>query len=373
MAVRQIKKSWWVDLRFNYTRYRKRSPENSRAGALAYEASLRQKLARGESIDRPTETTAPKQTFEQFAWKWFEVYAVPNNKFSEQKMKRSHLNCSLVPFFGKMQLENITEQHVELFKAKCLGRGLAKKTINNHLAVFSKCITTAYDWLKLEGRPPRVVWLKCPPSRYDYLSLDECALLHSSAEGLIREMILTALRTGMRLGELIGLQWSSIDWQNRTITVQYSMCYYKRDLVSPKNNRSRIIPIDVDLYEMLLSRKKDTGFVFTNAKNKPLEGRSLLNGLKQVAAKAGLRKIGWHTLRHTFATHVATGAPLHVLKSLLGHSNISTTMRYAHVAPSAMRSAIDALNPKTTVNPAFGQPVGNHWQELQQAHSEKHL
>jgi len=189
--------------------------------------------------------------------------------------------------------------------------------------------------------------------------MDECALLHSGADGVIREMILTALRTGMRLGELIGLQWSSINWQNQTITVRHSMCYYSKDLISPKSNRARNIPMDVDVYEMLLRRKKDTGFVFTDATNKPLGGRRLLNDLKKVAQKVGLRPIGWHTLRHTFASHVATVAPLHALQSLLGHSSISTTMRYAHVAPSTLRSAIDALNPKTAINATFGQPVGN--------------
>ena len=67
MAVRLIKKSWWVDFRFNHTRYRKRSPENSRAGTQAYEAVLRQKLVRGESVDQ-VERAKQDPLFEQFAW-----------------------------------------------------------------------------------------------------------------------------------------------------------------------------------------------------------------------------------------------------------------------------------------------------------------
>ena len=84
MAVRMIKKSWWVDLRFDYARYRKRSPENSRAGALAYEATLRKKLANGERIERAGWNPPEERMFKQFAWKWFEEYAVPNNNPSEQ-------------------------------------------------------------------------------------------------------------------------------------------------------------------------------------------------------------------------------------------------------------------------------------------------
>jgi hypothetical protein len=72
MAVRMIKKSWWVDFRANPLRFRKRSPENTRAGALAYEAMLKHKLARGEQIDRVSNSEEQNQTFEQFAWQCFE-------------------------------------------------------------------------------------------------------------------------------------------------------------------------------------------------------------------------------------------------------------------------------------------------------------
>src|SRR3954468_13714562 len=100
MAIRLLKKSWWVDFQFDGRRYRKRSPENTRQGARAYELLLRQRITRGEKIDGP----APEHdiSFEKFAWKWFEEYAVPNNRFSEQRIKRYTLKSSLIPFFGRM-------------------------------------------------------------------------------------------------------------------------------------------------------------------------------------------------------------------------------------------------------------------------------
>src|SRR5262249_60287351 len=167
MAVRMIKNSWWIDFRANHTRYRKRSPDNSRAGALAYEGTLRQKLARGESVDKAAAEVPRQETFEEFAWKWYEVYAVPNNKFTELKMKTSILRSSLIPFFNKIPIEQITAHHVEQFKAQCLKEGASRKTINNRLAVLSKCMTTAYEWLKLAGTPPKIIWLKCPPPKTD--------------------------------------------------------------------------------------------------------------------------------------------------------------------------------------------------------------
>jgi len=361
MTARMIKKSWWVDFRFNYTRYSLRSPENSKAGAQAYEAVLRHKLARGESIVEATDLVQQKQTFEQFAWKWFDEYVVPNNKHSEQRSKKYILRSALIPFFGKLLIEQITTHHVEQYKAHALKEGTSRKTVNNRLAVFSKCIGTAYEWLNLSGTPPKVAWLKCPPPPTNYLSADECALLLSHAEGVIGEMILTALRTGMRHGELAGLQWSSIDWENRNITVRHSRCARTGKLESPKSNRERHIPMDIDLYETLFKRRQSTGYVFWDD-GRPFAPHRLLRELREVRYKAGLRPLGWHTLRHTFASHLAMkGAPLHVVQKLLGHSTIATTMRYAHVAPSALRTAIDMLNPKQALNADFGQPVGNQW------------
>jgi integrase len=364
MAVRNIKNSWWVDLRANHTRYRKRSPENSRAGAQAYESVLRQKLARGEQMDNVQGTTQQALTFEQFAWKWYEDYVIPNNKYQEARMKKYILRAFLIPFFGKMSLEQITTQHVEQFKAQVLKVGTSPKTINNRLATFSKCMTTAYEWLKLSGTPPKVKWLKCPPPRTNYLSADECELVLAHAEGVVYEMILIALRTGMRQGEIRGLQWSSIDWENRSLAVRHSLNDRTKQLESPKSNRERHIPLDVDVYEALFKRKKSTGHVFLDTDGQPFDSQRLIRRLRDVRKKAGLRDFSWHSLRHTFASHLAMkGAPLHVVQALLGHSTIMMTMRYAHVAPSALRSAIAMLNPKTAVTTDFGQPVGNQWAE----------
>jgi integrase len=344
---------------FKGRRFRKKSPNSTKAGALMYEAVLRSKLARGESLEEIGQDTKPTLTFGQFSKKWFDVYVVPNNKFSEQKMKRSALKCWLLPFFGKMPIDKITAQDIELFKAKGIEKGLAKKTVNNHLAVLNKCVATAYEWEKIPGVPPKIIWLKCPPAQTKHLSPDQCSLLLSHTEGVLNEMILMGLRTGMRQGELIGLQWSSINWENQTLSVRHNQCYYTKALISPKSNRVRTIPMDVDVYEMLFRRKKDAGYVFTDNNNEPIGCRGLLARLKKVAHAAGLEDIGWHTLRHTFASQLARmGAPLHAVQALLGHSTITTTMRYAHVAPSTLRTAIDMLNPKNT---HLRQPDGNEW------------
>jgi integrase len=366
MAVRKIKKSWWVDFRADYVRYRKRSPENTKAGAEAYEANLRQKLVRGEAVNKAVQPQQ-EQLFGHFAWRWFDEYVVSNNKPSEQRNKKHILHASLIPFFGKMPVGAITVYNIEQYKAWVLQKGVLRKTVNNRLTVLSKCLATGYEWLELERTPPKIKWLKYPPPKTDHLSPDECALLLSNAGGVINEMMLLALRTGMRQGEIKGLQWSSIEWQNQSITVRHSLNDYTKQLESPKSNRERHIPTDIDVYTMLFKRKKDTGYVFLDESKKPFSGKVLTHRLDALCKSVGLRKIGRHTLRHTFASHLAMkGVPLNTIQALLGHSTITTTMRYAHLAPSTLRTAIDMLNPKTAFSGSFGQPVGNQWVEALQ-------
>jgi integrase len=213
---------------------------------------------------------------------------------------------------------------------------------------------------------PTMKLLRCPPPKTDYLTTVECDTLLSGTKGQLHEMVLLALRSGMRQGEIRGLQWADVDWQNRSIAVRHSRCDRNRSLVSPKSNRERHIPIDTDMYEILFRRKRPAGYVFTNPNrnNTPFPSHRLIEDLGIACEAAGIRQIGWHVLRHTFATQLTLrGVPLTIVKELLGHSTITTTMRYSHVAPSALRSAIEMLNPRNPMAD-FGQPVGNQWQQL---------
>jgi site-specific recombinase XerD len=123
--------------------------------------------------------------------------------------------------------------------------------------------------------------------------------------------------------------------------------------------------MDVDIAETLYTRKRTSRYVFMDG-NKPFNSPRLTLRLAKVCQKAGLRKITWHSLRHTFASHLTMrGVPLNTVQALLGHASIVITMRYAHAAPSTLRAAIDMLNPKMAVNANFGQPVGNQWMQEQ--------
>lgn len=366
MAVRKIRKSWWIDFGSSGKRYRKRSPENSRDGAIAHEIWLRQRLARGETIEGVIEPEQKHRTFREFSELWFEDYVKPNNKYSEQLAKKWVLASSLIPFFGNMPVAQISAHDIERYKAQQVNQGFTNKTIRNRLTILNKCLATAYEWLRLDGAPPKIKWPKCLTPDIDYLSPEECELLLSHADGVMYEMILTALRTGMRQGEIKGLQWSSVDWLNRSVSVRHSRDDYRKVLVPPKSNRTRHIPLDTDVYEMLYRRKGGTGYVFLARDGQPFNNYRLNYAIRKLCKGAALRIIGWHTLRHTFASHLAMrGVPLPAVKELMGHSSITTTMRYAHVAPSTLRSAIEMLNPRTMIDANLGQPGVNQWQEAQ--------
>lgn len=344
MAVRQIKGSWWVDFRCEYVRYRKRSPENSRAGAQAYEALLRRRLARGEPLDEKKHAADKAETFERFAQAWLTGYVETNNKPAEQHNKRVVLRSSLIPFFGRMRLDEIGVRDIELFKAHERQKGNSNKTINNKLIMLRKCLATASEWGELKNALPAIKKLSSPQSKTDVLSKDEAERLLANAEGTVREMILMALRTGMRQGEIRGLQWEAIDWDNRFLTVRHTLCDYSKSLASPKSNRERYIPLADDLFDVLCARRASTGYVFTDRLGRPFTKDYHLDQLKKVQKRAGLRNFGWHTLRHTFATHLSAKVPLRTVQELLGHSTITMTMRYSHVSAENLRAAIDLLS-----------------------------
>lgn len=273
-----------------------------------------------------------QKTFQQFAETWFDGYVLTNNKPSEQRQKRLTLQSSLIPFFDKKNLEAISKRDIELFKASEQRKGVSNKTINNKLGILRKCLGTACDWDVLRTAPPIIKPLKSPPPATDFLSGEEAETLLANADGLAYEMILMALRTGLRQGEIRGLQWEAIDWENRLLIVRHSFCDYTQSLTSPKSNRERAVPLADDLYQVLHARRASTGYVFTTGNGRPIPQTNHLRCLRNVLKRAGLRKVGWHTLRHTFATHLAAkGIPLRAVQELLGHSTITMTMRYSHV------------------------------------------
>ncbi|QQS60487.1 site-specific integrase [Candidatus Falkowbacteria bacterium] len=343
MTIYKKNNSYWVNIRFNRKRYRKPSPQNTLAGAKAYESLLRQKLARGEPIvDEPEEVIAEKTLFSAFAFDWFNTYVKNNNKLSEVNNKRSHLDSSIIPYFGKKYIDEITSYDIEKYKTYLsVVKEMSPKTINNRLCIISKCLKTAVEWGTLEYIP-RIKLLKVPPQRFDYLTVQESELLLRTAKGQWRDMILLGLRTGLRFGEIVGLKWENIDFTKNVLQVMQTVVRNVES--SPKSNKIRTVPLTKEVTEMLKDRSKDGKYIFQNPNGSSLQGYFCLRRLHEICREASLRNVGWHTLRHTFASRLAeNNISILAVKELLGHSDIKTTMRYSHINLSVLQDSIKSL------------------------------
>lgn len=343
MAVRKLRDRWSVDFHSEGVRYRVRSPANSRAGAMAYEQVLRQRLAHGLKIGEADDGMPKSLTFQEASDQWFSTYVTTNIKPSVQREYRKILVQHLLPRFGRRQLRSLTTLDIEQFKAVHTKRGLQPSTVNNYLIVLSSLFTKARDfrWILT---PPRIEWLKVPPQPFDFLSSEESArLLSANLGSRWHDMIFCGLRTGMRVGELLALQWDDLSLQGRVITVSRSLVRGVEG--SPKNNRIRHIPMTADLVRMFEQSERRHPYIFGQSDGSPSTLPMATRGLLTACKRAGLRKIGWHVLRHTFASQLSlAGVPLTAIQPLLGHATIQMTMRYSHLQPSAIASFVQVLD-----------------------------
>lgn len=361
MAVRIIRNWWWVDFRHEGRRYRIRSPENSRAGAKAYEAVVAHRLTNGELATPPA--PAPPRVvmrFAAFSRYWFDTYVRTSNKPSSQRSRAHMLRNHLVPAFGGIALNEIATRHVEAYKAEKIRGGLSPKTVNEHLGILSKCLRDARDWDVPVGNL-NIRRLRAPKPSYHFLSRPDAArLLAAFRSDRWRAMATLALHTGLRVGELFGLRWEDIDLESGLLSVRQSVV---RGIIgTPKSDRERHVPLDAQATAALSAVPRSGTFVFHREDGRPLALSTAEGALRRACARAGLRVIGWHVLRHTYASWLAaTGTPVPAIQQLLGHSTIEMTMRYAHLAPSALRDAAAALQRYATASTSefFGQQVGN--------------
>lgn len=324
-------------------RVRERVSAKTREEGNRLEREIRARLARGER------GSAKAPTFREWSKEFLSVYAASNNKRSEQISKKQIIDDHLVPFFGDARIDRIGVGEIEKFKAAQLASEAAPKSINNRLTVLRRMFAVAHEWGRI-GAVPRVQWVKLPPRTFRFLSFEEAERLVAGAGETWRPMILLALRTGLRHGELLALRWEDVDLGTKKLHVRRTV--WRGEEGSPKGGRARVVPLSSEALaalERLVPRERGphaagTGYVFSD------EGRRLTAGETKwplwSACKAGdVARCGWHVLRHTFASHlVMRGVVLKAVQELLGHATIEMTMRYAHLAPAVLETAVSRLD-----------------------------
>lgn len=341
--IRQIKDSWWIDVWIGPRRYRKKSPDNSRSGALAFEYQFRRTAGRLQALPEEVRGLMEGEVrFAAFAQVWFVVYVKPRLELSTREGYVAVLRRSLVPYFGKLRLDNIDETAVDGFVQSEKARGASAKTINNALGILGRCLRMAKRW-RLIDEIPEIQMLKVPPPEFDYLTAAESRQLLRAADGTRWWLfILCALRTGMRASELFALRWESVDLETGTLHVRRGRFHGVEK--APKNNRVRHLPLTDDLWRALHGVRQPGGYVFTGLDGEPLSWDAAYRGLRSICDHAGLRRVGLHVLRHSFASQLAMeGVDLLPIQMLMGHSDIKVTTRYAHLPHAALRISVQNL------------------------------
>lgn len=272
----------------------------------------------------------------------FLEHSTAKNKGSSVDSKKQILKSHIRPRFGDTPLDMIDYAAIEDFKHALLAIPLKAKTVNNVLTVLRRLLVVA----KKRGviaSVPEFEWLPVDPNDFDFFTFDEAPRLHAAAEGEWGSMILAGLFAGLRQSELLGLRWEDVDLVAGRIMVRQAIV--RGRITTPKNKKHREIPLSPDLRVALKAQRHLRGeFVWCDLDGKHLTKGECKHPLWRACKRAGLRRVGWHVLRHTFASHLAMrGVSLKAIQELMGHATLTMTMRYAHLSPNVKDDAVRLL------------------------------
>ena len=238
-------------------------------------------------------------------------------------------------FFGDKVLSDIKPIDIEGYKKYRLDKGLKESTINRELNSLSKMFSVAVenDFIKINPCSG-VKKLKVDNQKIRFLTKDEeIKLFDKIGEHWIKPIVITALQTGMRKGEILNLTWHCVDFKKNYI-----------DVLQTKSGKPRQIPMSGKLKEALKAMPELNEYIFVNEKTLGVQ-QNINHVFPDFIKEAEINDFRFHDLRHTAATRmVEKGVDLVVVKDILGHADINITMRYAHPVPEMKLKAIQALN-----------------------------
>lgn len=263
--------------------------------------------------------------------------------------KRSYKrDCQFVKhlqlFFGNISLYKINRKSIENYMAwrrgqnKQGGKPISKSTINKEVACLKKLFNKAIEWGKVKENPvSRIGMFRIEDKKPRFLSEEEFNNLMEFAPDPLKPIILVAVFTGMRRGEILNLTWKNVSFDLGLINVEHT-----------KSNKAREIPMAKAVRDILWQLKKKSKsehvFVFADKDGKPYK-EAVRFWFDKAVKHAKIEDCTFHTLRHTFASNlVKANVNLKVIQELLGHSSLLITMKYAHLSPGLKEQAIEMLS-----------------------------
>ena len=330
-------------------------------------AEVAGKVADLLSLNRKHIPAAPVEvTVQQYAESWLERLGSSGLKPATVSNYRWVLGRHVLPHIGRHRLVALTPQHVRTLLLAVSETGVSTRTVQLSRAVLRSMLADAErDQLIHRNvaalvKGPRVEREEVVP-----WTAAEAGQFLTSLEGhRLRPLFAVGVALGLRKGELLALRWQDVDLDVGVLRVRATVQRLGKGVGlvtgSPKTARSRrTLPLPRVLVDALREHRRaqelereeasswhDSGLVFTTSKGTMIEPRNLNRFLDEAIARAGLRRIRFHDLRHTCASLLlAQGVSPRVVMEVLGHSQMSmTTDLYGHVMPSSLRSAADALD-----------------------------
>lgn len=279
--------------------------------------------------------------FNELAERYIAEYSMTHKAPKSFKTDVS-LTKSLMGFFDGFLIRDISLEVMDRYKNERVNapsaRGglISKTTINREIGLLRNMLSKAVDWQLLEFNPIlRVKMFKEEP-RETILTVKELQAVVDQAGSPLKEILITALNTGMRRGETLGLKWDHVNLEASYIV-----------LTKTKTKKQRMIPLNPVMKEMLgrlYLKRAGNVYVFTN----PLSGKpfqEIKTAWKTVLKKCNIQAFRFHDLRHCFASYSLSqgGGNLFDLKDVLGHEKIATTARYYKSVMEGKQKLVDGF------------------------------
>ena len=363
VIVREKEKSsgeWWIFINHKGKRASKligsRKAAKETAGKIEKEIAL-------ERFNLDTPVGLRPITFRQYAEKWLAGHVRTNLKESSCVGYKRLLVNHIYPAIGDRSLSEITREEIKNLCYRKKESGLSARSVQ-YIAV---TITTIFNHAREDGivtinpaeRHGRFIKAEHRRGNVEFLTSDEAKLLLETARQQYPRyfpLFLTALRTGIRKGEVAALQWGDIDWNGKFIEVRRNA--WEGRITTPKNGKSRRVDMSDQLCRVLSEHRRNMSaealregrampeYVFNSELGPRYSGGRIWEVFARCLKKAGMRHVPFHALRHSFASMlIANGEPLAYVKDQLGHSSIQMTVDiYGHLVPGANRQAVNRLD-----------------------------
>ncbi|MBI3585424.1 MAG: site-specific integrase [Nitrospinae bacterium] len=340
---RQDSPTWWMSFSVNNRQYKRSTGTEDKRLAEAILGKVRGQVIEGKWFpdgDKYLDATFRELSERYLSW--------ADGRLKSAKWKK-HIINQLLNHFADFQLTDFTTHSIETYQSLRLQKGNKPATVNRLITNVKHMFTKAYEWeLVGEDMLKRVRNVKLLPEnnrRLRYLSIEECQTLINACSPHLKPIVITALNTGMRKGEILSLEREKhIDLRHGFILLDVTKNGERREI--PINNTMR------NLFQKLIPRT-DIPYVFYGPDTGKPYG-DIKKGFQSAIRRAGIKDFHFHDLRHTFASHlVMAGVDLTTISRLLGHKDIKMTLRYAHLAPAHLTEAVkklgDILGEKTPV------------------------